>query len=361
LSMISKSTSPLPYATLAVALLFFAACGDTFDTADLGTTPPQDSYGDTSYVLQQPVWTGFSEPADVHLGREPFVYVAERGADRVTMLDLAGTVIGSSGFILRPTAISQDYRLDLLVCGEFDTTIGGTTATFGALFRIKLVDAGHNIASARIERVYFDPLNPDRRFTGVSVLADNSYYVTRTGPSNNSLVDPDDAVMLFDKHDTPRPRVEWPGLSVDGTGLATLTVPTGITTFPRITTDFVFTQMGAKSLFRTQWITQRTTGDVTQWESYYTPARDGDLDFLRVGFYERPEDVTVDDAGNIYVIDAGLDSLFRFNPSGFITQAFGGAEQFLHPEGVAFFDRTLYIADTGNNRVLRFVLSTDLE
>ncbi len=359
--MIRKSIHTLPYVLIAAGMFVLSACGDTFDTADLGTTPPQDTYGDTSYVLQQPIWTGFSEPSDVHLGREPFVYVAERAANQITMLDLAGTRIGSSGSILRPTAISQDYRLDLLVCGEFDTTIGGTAATFGAVFRIKLVDAGHNIAAARIERVYFDPLNPDRRFTGVSVLANNSYYVTRTGPNNSSLVDPDDAVMLFDKDDMPRPRVEWPGLSVDGTGLATLTVPTSITTFPRISTDFVFTQMGEKSLFRTQWVTQRTTGDVTQWESYYTPARDGDLDFLRISLYERPEDVTVDDAGNIYVIDAGLDSLFRFNPSGFITQAFGGPDQFLNPEGVAFFDRTLYIADTGNDRVLRYVLSTDLE
>jgi len=359
--MIQKYASLLSLTCVITAAMLLAACGDTFDTADLGTTPPQDTYGDTSYVLQQPVWTGLNEPADVHLGREPFIYVAERGANQVTMLDLAGTIIGSSGFIKRPTALSQDYRLDLLVCGEFDTTIGGTDATFGALYRIKMVDAGHSIRIAGIKRVYFDPLNPDRRFTGISVLADNRYYVTRTGPNNTSLVDPDDAVMLFSKDDIPRPRVEWPGLTVDGTGLATLTVPTSITTLPRISTDFLFTQKGDKSLFRMQWITQRTSGDVTQWESYYTPARDGDIDFLRVSLFDRPEDVTVDDAGNVYVIDAGLDSLFRFNPSGFITQAFGGAEMFSQPEGVAFFDRTLYIADTGNDRILRFVLSTDLE
>ena len=73
-----------------------AACGDTFDTDDLGATAPPDNYGDTSYVLQQPIWTGFNEPADVHLGFEPFIYVAERGANQVTMLDVAGNIIGSS-------------------------------------------------------------------------------------------------------------------------------------------------------------------------------------------------------------------------------------------------------------------------
>ncbi len=357
---------PLPsrfavIASAALSLLLAAACGDTFDTSDLGTTPPPDNYGDTSYVLKQPIWQGFNDPADVHVGFEPFIYVSERGADRVTMLDLSGSVIGSSASIRRPDAIAQDYRLDLLVCGEFDTTIDGRTVTFGAIYRIDMVHARHSIAGAAVRRVYFDPLNPDRRYTGIAVLSDNSYYVTRTGPDNVSPIDPDDGVLLFDANDGLRPRVEWPGLSVDGTGLATITHPTGIATFPKPTNDFVFTQSGPKSLFRAQWITQRTTGDVTQWESYYTPARDGDLDFLRVSLFGRPEDVTIDGSGNIFVIDAERDSLFQFSASGLIVQAFGGPTQFSSPEGVAYFDRTLYVADTRNNRILRFVLSTDLQ
>lgn len=340
-------------------LLLAAACGDTFDTKDLGATAPPDVYGDTTYVQLQPAWTGFVEPADVHVGFEPFIFVSERGADRVTMLDLAGRIVGSSRALRHPDALAQDHRLDLLVCGEFDTTIDGRAVTFGALYRIDLVEARHGIAGAPVHRVYFDPLNPNRRYTGITVMADNSYYVTRTGPNNSSPVDPDDAVMLFDAQDGLRPRVEWPGLSVDGTGLATITRPTGITSFPRAGSDFVFTQMGDKSLFRTQWITQRTTGDVAQWESYYTPARDGNLDFLRVALFSRPEDVAVDGAGSIYVVDAVKDSVFQFDNSGFLTQAFGGPALFSGPEGLAHFDRTLYIADTRNNRILRFVLSTE--
>lgn len=340
-------------------LLLTAACGETFDPEDLGATAPPDTYGDTTYVQLQPAWNGFVEPADIHVGFEPFIFVSERGADRVTMLDLAGRVIGSSRAIRRPDALAQDHRLDVLVCAEFDTTIDGRQVTFGAIYRIDLVAARHGIADAPVQRVYFDPLNPHRRYTGIAVMADNTYYVTRTGPNNSSPVDPDDAVMLFDAQDGLRPRVEWPGLSVDGTGLATITRPTGITAFPRASSDFVFTQMGDKSLFRTQWITQRTTGDVSQWESYYTPARDGNLDFLRVSLFARPEDAAVDGAGGIYVVDAAKDSVFQFNTSGFLTQAFGGAAQFSGPEGLAHFDRTLYVADTRNHRILRFVLSTE--
>lgn len=356
----TRQTLSLTVVTLCASLLLFIRCGDTFDTKDLGTITPPEVFGDTSYVLQQPVWGGFSEPADIHVGFEPFLFIAERGANRITMLDLSGAVVGSSARILRPTAVAQDYRMQLLVCGEFDTTIGGQAVTYGAIYRLDLVAAGHDITRATVRRVFWDPLNINRRYTGIAVLYNNSYYVTRSGPNNSSPVDPDDAVMLFDRNDQLRPRVEWPGMAIDGTGLATLTQPTGIATFRRNSNDFLITQRGEKSLFRMQWITQRTTGDVTQWESYYTPARDGSIDFLRVGLFDRPEDVATDGAGNVFVIDAGRDSLFAFNSSGFISQAFGGAAQFRAPEGLAWFDRILYIADTGNNRVLRFVLSTDL-
>ena len=346
---------------VASMLALAQGCGDKFDTSALGAPDRSGGFGDTVYVLQQPIWNGFSHPTDIHIGYEPFVYVAEATANRIAMLDLAGGLVGYSRAIRNPVAIAQDHRLNLIVCGEFDTTISGTAATFGAVFKIDLVGAGHSIAQARVTRVYFDPLNASRRYTGAAVLADNSYYVTRTGPNNSSILDPDDAVLLFDKSDQLRPRVEWPLLSVDGTGLTTMTEPSSIATFLKPSTDFLFTQRGAKSLFRAQWITQRTTGDVTQWESYYTPARDGAISFLRVGLFKRPEDITVDNAGNIFVIDAETDSLYKFNSSGFIAQAFGGPGVMLHPEGIAFFDKTLYIADTGNNRILRYVLSTDIK
>lgn len=350
---------------LAVAMLgsagFVTGCGETFDTGKLGVTRPPDTFGDTTYILQQPLWTGFNAPADVHVGYEPFIYVAERGADRIAMLDLAGALVGRSAPVLRPTAIGQDHRLQLLVCGEFDTTIGGTAVTFGAVYRIDLYAARHDIARAAVRRVYWEPVNPARRFTGVGVLADNSYYIARTGPNNASIIDPDDAVLYFTRDDVLQTRAAWPTLSADGTGLGTITRPTGIAVFPKPGTDFVFTQSGEKSLFRTQWMTRRTTGDISQWESYYQPDRDGDIPFLRVNLFHRPEDATIDAGGSMFVIDAGSDSLYRFNNSGFITQAFGGASQFNAPEGVAFFDKTLYIADTGNNRILRFILSTDLQ
>ncbi len=348
-------------AAMLISAALVTGCGETFDTDKLGVTRPPDTFGDTTYILQQPMWSGFNAPADVHVGYEPFIYVAERGADRIAMLDLSGALVGRSVRVPRPTAIGQDHRLQLLVCGEFDTTIGGAPITYGAVYRIDLYAAQHDISRAVVHRVYWEPVNATRRFTGVGVLADNSYYVARTGPNNASIIDPDDAILYFSRDDVLQSRAAWPTLSADGTGLGTITRPTGLAVFPKPGTDFVFTQSGQKSLFRTQWMTRRTTGDVSQWESYYQPDRDGDIPFLRVSLFHRPEDAAIDGSGNMFVIDAGSDSLFRFNNSGFITQAFGGSTQFNAPEGVAFFDRTVYIADTGNNRILRFILSTDLQ
>lgn len=339
----------------------FHSCGDRFDVSEINRSAPPTTFGDTSYVLQSPIWTGFNTPTDVHVGFEPFIYVADAGNNSIVMLDISGARIGTSSRIQNPVAISQDHRLDVLVCGEFDTTIQGRAATFGAIYRIKLFEAKHEIARAEIVRVYFDPLAPERRFTGIAALADNSYYVTRTGPNNTSLVDPDDAVLLFTKNDVLLQRQYWPYLSVDGTGLATITHPTSIATFPSRTNDFIFTQSGMKSLFRAQWITFRNLGDVSQWESYFTPTRDADADFLRVNMFREPEDVALDPSGNIFVIDAGGDSLFKFTRNGYLVKAFGGRAQMRSPRGVAFFGKTLYIADTGNDRVLRYVLSTDLK
>jgi DNA-binding beta-propeller fold protein YncE len=90
------------------------------------------------------------------------------------------------------------------------------------------------------------------------------------------------------------------------------------------------------------------------------------IDLFRPKKFRQPEDVALDRANNLFVIDAGSDSLFRFNNAGIEDPAvsFGGAgsgeKQFRHPMGVAWADKTVYVADTGNNRLVRFRLSTEL-
>jgi hypothetical protein len=85
-----------------------------------------------------------------------------------------------------------------------------------------------------------------------------------------------------------------------------------------------------------------------------------------------------DAAGLLFVTDAEKDSLFVFNPNGVegvtlsttgslrpVPVSFGGfgdgPTQFADPQGVAYLGRTVYVADTGNNRISRYRLNTDFE
>jgi hypothetical protein len=54
------------------------------------------------------------------LVREPLVYVADTDNDRIVMLNLDGDRLGARS-IKHPVAIAQDYTLNLIVCGQFDT------------------------------------------------------------------------------------------------------------------------------------------------------------------------------------------------------------------------------------------------
>jgi len=76
------------------------------------------------------------------------------------------------------------------------------------------------------------------------------------------------------------------------------------------------------------------------------------------------EDVAVDEFDNIYVVDAGRHSVLKFKYDGRLLLRFGsfgsGNKEFNQPKGIAYYNKTLYVADTGNNRILRFQLSTDI-
>jgi hypothetical protein len=104
--------------------------------------------------------------------------------------------------------------------------------------------------------------------------------------------------------------------------------------------------------------------------------------FLYEGFrFRKPDDICMapDETGYIFIVDSELDSLYQFTRLGFegvnpppasgitkqVIASFGGRGagpfQFNQPKGVAYFRRVVYVADTGNSRILRYKLSSDLE
>lgn len=308
---------------------------------------------DTVYLQIRPVWepaTGydFNQPRDVLLGREPLVYVADTGNDRIVMLDLAGNILGQSQPVENPVAITQDSKLNLLIVTDSNK-----------IFRINLVAVKHNIDQAPVELMFEEVDNPDRRYTGISAVlssiqgrASISYYVTATGNDKR-----DNQVLVFpEDFDIRVP--DAVNLEPNGLGILSAASPSSITTLRDFNTDFIFTMVGENN-FKVQWI----TGGEFGFAARLNPAQ-GNFDLFQPGKFSVPEDVTVDPEGNIYVVDADRDYLFKFSALGEEQQSFGGSgsgeKQFSHPSGIAFFDKTVYVADTGNNRLVRFKLSTDV-
>jgi sugar lactone lactonase YvrE len=153
--------------------------------------------------------------------------------------------------------------------------------------------------------------------------------------------------------------------SPDGTGLLSIHAFTGVATLPGSrSVEFVFAQTGQNSLYKVQWIRLVAEGQTTNYVSKFYPSVDGDIDLLRINRFTNPEGLTLDPSGNLYVVDSATDSLYRFSSRGIERYSFGGTgsgeRHFRQPSGVAVFDRTVYVADRGNNRVVRFKLSTDL-
>lgn len=324
----------------------FLACGEKFPLPSENVTQSgQDIVGDTLYVQQAPVWEqrqgyNFKAPQDVLVGAEPLIYVADSGNDRLVMLDPVGTILGVSASIPHPVGLAQDDQLNLLVVNNTNR-----------VYKIHLVEAGHVIGSARIDTILTISQrdNPQWRFTAVTAYLGRKYYVTRTGPATN-----DNAIVQFTEND------EYGGplpLVAGGTGFYSVTLPSGITQVRKGSIDFIFTQTG-DNFYKAQWITTDQYG--------FRPMIDESKAFFTPQQFEAPEDVTLDDVGNIYVIDAGTHRLRKYNAAGgeFVSQGFGelgsGERQFNTPHGVAWFAKVLYVADTGNNRIVRFKLNTDL-
>jgi len=324
------------------------------------TAPPtKGTVNDTLYLPLAPEWTGFNAPSDVFIGREPFIYIADTENDRVAMLDLSGKIVGYSSRIRRPIAIGQNGLFDLLVCAELDTTINGNKAIIGAVYRIELRKSLHDISLAPVRLAYSETGNPARRFTGITVLPNNSYLLTRTGPSNSSSTNPDNAIIAISPDNAFLSPIA--GLVPKGNALNSISGLSSITTTSPRSLDFIFTQTGNEMQFKTQWL-GFISGDQSGWAQKFIPPLDQNSLFS-AGRFSLPEDCTTDDFGNIYVIDAGKDSLLKFTSQGKQMHSFGGSgsgqRQFNSPNGVAWYDRTLYIADTKNNRIVRFRLSTE--
>ena len=178
-------------------------------------------------------------------------------------------------------------------------------------------------------------------------------------------------------------------LHKDGTGLYTALVPTGIVSMreryldvssQETTPAFMFCQRGKTSLLTNNFKVQSVTTTIIEGGVVLIP----NTSFIGTDIYDLnkfyyPEDIAIDIGGFIFVVDRGaykpdgqgglvadttqpLPGFYRFSSTGTQLQAVLSPTLFKMPKGIAVLPsetlQIVYVADTGNDRILMFRLST---
>lgn len=338
-------------------------CGDELSLDEFPITNNGNiNISDTVYILQSPVWTGFNGPEDVHLGYEPMVYVADTRNNRIVQMDIAGGFIGQLE-IYRPRKISQDFNFDLLVIGD---SVLSTSDTISILYRINTVITGGNISNASkitlLKSTYPTPNSSNqRKFTGVTTFMDNSYNIARTGPDDPFGIDPGNAILKVKGRNSVSSVTVLSGFQSSGNSFYSVEYISGITAVNNSSTDFIITRStpDTTTLNKVIWFMYNTINGT--YDPKYTSSS---LGIVNTKFGE-PSDVALDLNQNIIVIDSYRNYMYKFNNAGrLLPESFGNPEGsfsvFNNPKGISYFNKIIYIADTDNNRVVRYKLSTEL-
>lgn len=339
------------------------SCGEKTDLSQFPITTggTDTTFNDTTYVQQSPDWTQFNHPEALIVGKEPLLYISDTKNNRVVQMNIAGGEIGSIQ-MLNPRALAQDNNFDLLVIADSVTTLGDTISV---VYRIQLVSIGGIISNASKHAIitsdFATPISSRRRrFTGISTYPDNSFIITRVGPDNVSPIDPDNALIIVKGLFSVQQYNILTGFATIGNGIYSIENTSAISTIPNSSTDFIITRSTPDYAFKVEWFEYDNVNGA--YLPKFLPEHNVDIVRLQLGL---PQDVTLDNSNNVYVIDSDRDSLYKFSNSGrFRSESFGGTgngqNKFNNPMGVAWFNKVLYIADTDNNRIVRFKLSTDL-
>ncbi len=361
---------------VVIIILFFTllSCGKRIK---LPTNISQPSTGiiDTTYIPVSPEWTAangipFNQPEDVHVGIDGYVYIADTGNDRIIKLDQGGNFVAQYCGIKHPQSISQDQLLRLI-------------ATGGNTIYVKLADK-MDFDSIYAGRDIYDSImviRPDTLIDTIIISPDSLLIDTLTGlldttylvdtvSTNFKAIAPDphmaSSYAIYFVCDYTRSQIlrfmfrepnEFYSLGEavpTGYDLAETWLPTGIFTY--LSGD-KFRLLFCQQLY--YYSVQLLDGDNF---APLIPRTDSSQIYWQ-GTFGLAEDVAVDEFENILVIDSQENKVHKLSRNGVPILSFGkegiGEMEFKNPKGIAYANKTLYIADTGNNRILRFMLTKD--
>jgi hypothetical protein len=389
-----------------------------------GRRDPNLVVEDVGYAALTPFWTGFNRPNSVYVGYDELVYVTDADGVHV-LDRAGRRYAGGFFPVRGATAVTMDRKLNLYVAARYDTIIASLNPTItwdlAAVYKInglnqgmpKVVDilvqpfldgSRSTTSSQRVRLVKGSPTSEERvEITGLAVRADNTLYVTRRGPSNPTGTSQaaDNTVLVFEERlvngvgdgrmvNVSQIRALSPTVPslLSGVGLTGITTLVAPPQRDNMNADrgFIVTQGGSGNIpFRVLWVDVVETVNGTE----YRPrvqllSRDtsrAERFLYDQNRFTAPSGIAFSGDGRNFILitDAGRDSLFLFQSNGFegvnppvgspstktVRVSFGGTgtgvRQFNGPMGVAYFRQVVYVADTGNNRISRFKLNTDLE
>lgn len=399
---------------IALLSVLFTSCkflggskqDDTVDEIfEEGKIDPNLVPSNIGYVPVQPFFTGFTNPVDVYVGYDEMIYVVDDFGLHV--LDQAGRKFRTIN-IPKASEVIQDRRLHTYVLGKVDVKDGNQTYTVSAVYH--LTNTATSLGPFFVDTLIQPFCDASRDFTsfrgtqeeaieytGLAVLHDNTLMVSRKGPqnSNSSVAYPDNTILFFDPDGKNTGNSN--GLSPANPSIRSsynVVAMTGYAGPPQ--------RLFGISQSRDFWIAQYDATNPVEFacigiEYQFDPdlgvRYDGKPTLLNFDtskssrfMYEsyrfgKIEDIYMapDNTEYVFVVDSDKDSLFQFTSLGFegvtppatfvskkqVNASFGGEGsgpfQFKDPSGVCYFKKKLYVADKGNGRICRYILSTDIE
>lgn len=363
---------------------------------------PDYSLKSVEYVPIFPTFGSGIVPVSLYAGYDQLLYAVD-SARAILSFDAAGNLLGR--FDLPGVYfVIQNRSLDLYALGRMDTVINNLSYNLPVLYKISQKNAAEggtgtvlNLSQARIEKklVYPYCINETNkltnkaaveatRFVSIGFLDNNAYYVSSNGPAESSselFITRRSSILTFSSKDV------FQGGFSEGTiqpfGLTTLVQPPQRN---RMETrkDFIYTSLNQDLGISVRYIEVLETPDglFYNFKPLAQPQASQADGFLYQTFrFKKPEAVLF--AGTtqryIFVADPGKDSVFIFQENGFegtipppqysnrklIRVSFGGTgsgpTQFIRPKALAFANRTLFVADAGNRRISRFILTSDYD
>lgn len=340
-------------------------------------------------------------------GRRSGTVIELRGAVSVTQDRLLNVYVAARSDTVI-TAISPTVTWDLATVYKIRNANGAGPIQIVQKMMHPFLDASRAVSTTNL-RFRLDRSRPDNdelvEITGISVLANNDILISRRGPRNVTGVGmaPDNTVLAFAENrnaqnqrlGTMRNTTQIRTLNPNSASLLSAVGLSEIVSFiaPPQRENFSNSQsfliaqasQSTNIPFRVLWVEAVETPDGIE----YRPnsnllSRDTTraASFLySEGRFTNPVGMafSADARGHIFVVDAAKDSLFLFQSNGLegvtpppgstfrkaVNVSFGGngngPRQFNNPSGVAYFERVVYVADRGNNRISRFKLNTDFE